>query len=63
MNISKAEFFEAVEAGHRADVVKILHRRGMDRALAHAKVARLDLADHGDTTAAQLAQIIEGEQA
>lgn len=53
-------FEEAVEANHRADVVKILCRRGMKRAVAQARVQQLDLADHGDKTAAQLAEFVAG---
>ncbi len=56
------EFFTAVEAGHRADTVKILIRRGMDRTEAHAKTQQLDLDEHGDKTAAQLATMIAGDE-
>ena len=53
------EFFAAVEAGHRADTVKILIRRGMDRTEAYAKTQQIVLSEHDDKTAAQLANVIE----
>ncbi len=59
MSITEQEFFAAVEATHRTDVANILRRRGMSPAIAATEVQKIDLLEHGDKTAAQLAEIIE----